>query len=83
MVVDDSGNFISQRKEPRMSLVEPCVEGGVLRLRAPGQTDLTVPLTGPPDTAGGLLHCRSLAPLGQEKRMSYGFPANPKFSLWL
>ena len=77
MVVDDSGNFISQRKEPRMSLVEPCVERGVLRLRAPGQKDLTVPLTGPLDTAGGLLHCRSVAPLGQEKKDVSRFPRQP------
>lgn len=41
MVVDAAGRFMSQRKLPRMALIQPCLnEQGTLSVRAPGMPDL-------------------------------------------
>jgi MOSC domain-containing protein len=42
--VDAAGRFLTQRTLPRMSLVSVAVDGGVLRLDAPGADALEVPL---------------------------------------
>jgi uncharacterized protein YcbX len=47
MVVDAaSGLFLTQRQSPRMALITPSLGDGVLKLNAPGQAELLVPLTG-------------------------------------
>lgn len=41
MVVDSKGRFLTQRQQPRMSLVSACVDAdGALHLRAPGMPDI-------------------------------------------
>jgi uncharacterized protein YcbX len=42
MVVDHSGQFITQRSDPRMALVQPSLNGEVLRVDAPGMPRLEV-----------------------------------------
>jgi uncharacterized protein YcbX len=49
MVVDQSGELISQRTHPRMALVVPSLHAGMLRLEAPGISPLELPLD-PPQT---------------------------------
>ena len=39
-----SGQFLTQRQMPRMALIAPSLRDGVLRLNAPGQAELAVPL---------------------------------------
>ncbi len=43
VVVDDHGEFLSQRELPKMALVETRLAGESLRLRAPGMLQLDVP----------------------------------------
>lgn len=43
MVVDNDGVFLSQRKLPRMVLIEPRFEGSNLVVTAPGMSPLTIP----------------------------------------
>ncbi len=50
MVVDASGDFLSQRVHPRLALVRPELRPGALVLRAAGAPDLELPLAPP---AGG------------------------------
>ncbi|GLY90095.1 MOSC domain-containing protein [Actinoallomurus iriomotensis] len=42
MVVDDRGTFRSQRRDPRLALIRPGVDGERLTLRAPGARDLDI-----------------------------------------
>ena len=42
MVVDQDGQFLTQREHPRMALVTPRVDAGVLTLRAPGMAALAL-----------------------------------------
>ncbi|MBI2867156.1 MAG: MOSC N-terminal beta barrel domain-containing protein [Chloroflexi bacterium] len=44
MVVDATGLFRTQRKDPRMALVRPSLGKEALSLSAPGMRDLTVPI---------------------------------------
>jgi uncharacterized protein YcbX len=44
MVVDEAGEFLSQRSHPRMALVAPSIRGELLRIEAPGMTALETPL---------------------------------------
>lgn len=44
MLVDARGRFLSQRKYPRMALIEVSVENGGYRVDAPGQAPLDLPL---------------------------------------
>ena len=52
ILVDAAGKMMTQRTVPRMVLVQPALEGGNLRLRAPGAPDLELSLddiaSGPP-----------------------------------
>jgi uncharacterized protein YcbX len=43
LVVDDHGEFLSQRELPKMALIETRLTGESLRLRAPGMLQLDVP----------------------------------------
>jgi hypothetical protein len=43
MLVDDEGVFLSQRKAPRMALIEPGFEGSDLVITAPGMSPLVLP----------------------------------------
>ena len=44
MVVDASGNFLSQRELPRMALIAPRLSGGAMEVSAPGMRRLMVPI---------------------------------------
>ncbi|MEE3328346.1 MAG: MOSC N-terminal beta barrel domain-containing protein [Myxococcota bacterium] len=44
MIVDASGEFVTQREEPRLTLLEPTWLAKSLELRAPGMPDLSIPL---------------------------------------
>jgi len=44
MVVDASGNFLSQRELPRMALIAPRLSGGAMEVSAPGMRPLMVPI---------------------------------------
>ncbi|MFL6657895.1 MAG: MOSC domain-containing protein [Massilia sp.] len=48
MVVDEQGQFLTQREHPRMALIVPRLKSDVLELRAPGMLRLEIPL-GLPD----------------------------------
>ncbi|MES2316575.1 MAG: MOSC N-terminal beta barrel domain-containing protein [Pseudomonadota bacterium] len=48
MVIDEQGQFLSQREHPRMALISPRLKSDVLELRAPGMLRLEIPL-GLPD----------------------------------
>ncbi len=54
MVVDDEGEFVSQRELPRMALIQPSFKMGQLMLRAPGMLSLHLAL----DAAEGPLQVR-------------------------
>jgi uncharacterized protein YcbX len=43
VIVDDHGEFLSQRELPRMALVETALAGSCLRLSAPGMLKLEIP----------------------------------------
>jgi uncharacterized protein YcbX len=49
MVVTADGAFLTQRSHPRMALIEVRIDGGLLRLEAPGMPSLTTAL----EPAGG------------------------------
>jgi uncharacterized protein len=44
MVVDSAGRMLSQRTHPRLALVRPSLDGGSLRVDAPGMASLELPL---------------------------------------
>ncbi|HEY5940229.1 MAG TPA: MOSC N-terminal beta barrel domain-containing protein [Gemmatimonadales bacterium] len=44
MVVDEGGNFLSQRSHPRLALVVPSISDGTLQVDAPGMPPLQTPL---------------------------------------
>lgn len=49
MLVDDQGNYLSQRQIPEMALVVPTIGETALTLSAPGVEDIDVPLELDPD----------------------------------
>jgi uncharacterized protein YcbX len=51
MVVDELGEFLSQRSHPRLALVVPTIQDGALRLDAPGMPTLDLPLDPSPTVA--------------------------------
>ncbi len=44
MLIDEAGGHITQRDHPRLALVQPAFEGDRLRITAPGQAPLHLPL---------------------------------------
>lgn len=44
MVVDEAGDFLSQRVQPRLALVQPEIQPDALVLRAPGVSAIALPL---------------------------------------
>jgi len=50
MVVDGDGRFVTAREHSRLVLVNPTLDGDVIRLAAPGMPDLTVPVPDPGDS---------------------------------
>ena len=44
MLVDETGRFLTARQFPRLAMVGALLEGDVLRLRAPGMTELAIPM---------------------------------------
>jgi uncharacterized protein YcbX len=51
MVVGEDGQFLTQREYPRMALIVPRVEGGLLALSAPGLSPHAVAVAGSPGAA--------------------------------
>ncbi len=45
MVADEHGCFVSQREEPRLSLVDVAIDGGAIRLSSQGAGETHVPIT--------------------------------------
>lgn len=52
MLVDDAGQFLTQREFPCMATIVPRVEEGMLVVNAPGMPPLHLPLHLPPSQAG-------------------------------
>src|SRR5262245_61185017 len=52
MVVDAQGMFVTQRRHPRLALVQPTLMSDVLEIRAPQMPPLQVPLAADAYTAG-------------------------------
>ncbi|MGL4768549.1 MAG: MOSC domain-containing protein [Formosimonas sp.] len=44
VLVDEAGRFVTQREQPRMALIQPCIESAHLRVSAQGMAELSVPL---------------------------------------
>ena len=44
MIVDEKGQFLTQREHPRMALISPRIKTDTLELRAPGMLRLEIPL---------------------------------------
>jgi uncharacterized protein YcbX len=52
MVVDEQGEFLTQRSHPKMALITPRIKADTLEVRAPGMLPLEIPLDLPdPDDA--------------------------------
>lgn len=54
VIVDEDGEFLSQREYPRLALVETRMTGASLRLKAPGMLQLEVPF----DSEGDVVQAR-------------------------
>lgn len=49
MLIDERGNFVTQRELPRLALIRPSLQGGQLRLHAAGRPALWLPAPAPAD----------------------------------
>jgi uncharacterized protein len=49
LVVDEQGNFLTQRTHPKLALVQTLPESDLLRLRAPNLPEMTFPWLGSPE----------------------------------
>lgn len=56
LVIDETGNMVTARQEPRLVVISLTSEGDVLTLHAPAMEDLLLPLRTP--SAGAVLKCR-------------------------
>jgi uncharacterized protein YcbX len=74
MVLDLTGEFITQREEPRLALVRPALTDQSLVLRAPGMPDLSLPLVPP---AGDRVRVQVWSDVTE------GVPAGPEAAQWL
>ena len=54
MVIDENGNFITQRKIPKMVLIQPIITTDYIILTANGQIDCKVPI----QPTNSLIKCR-------------------------
>jgi uncharacterized protein YcbX len=54
MVIDENGNFITQRKIPKMVLIKPIITTDYIILTANGQIDCKVPI----QPTNSLIKCR-------------------------
>lgn len=75
MVVDQEGQFLTQRAIPRMSLVTPCISAGEITLRAPGMPSLSIPLE--------LADCRPAIPVKVWRSECLARTACQDANLWL
>jgi hypothetical protein len=58
MLTDETGSFLTQRKTPKMALIQPSVADNVfLVCSAPGMVDLKVPIDPPKDN---IRQCRQV-----------------------
>lgn len=62
LIAADTGKFVSQRKYPKMALIETSIDWNtlVLTISLPGKTPLTVPLQEPTESSGRKLKTREL-----------------------
>ena len=76
MLVDDTGQFMTQRQWPAMALIRTALAGGMLRLAAPGMDALDVPLDGSQlaDTSEDVVVWRDTVPARAE---------HPRTAQWL
>ena len=74
MVVTPQGDFITQREQPRLALVRPELSDGSLVLRAPGMTELALPLV----SAG-----RERMKVQVWDDITEGVPVSPEVAQWL
>jgi uncharacterized protein len=72
MVVDPGGEVLTARERPPMLLVTPRLEGGAIRLTAPGRPDLTVPVPAGDD----------LIPVTVGDSKLLASPAGPQADAW-
>jgi uncharacterized protein len=72
MVVDPGGEVLTARERPPMLLVAPRLEGGAIRLTAPGRPDLTVPVPAGDD----------LIPVTVGDSKLLASPAGPQADAW-
>ncbi|XP_036925265.1 mitochondrial amidoxime-reducing component 1 [Sturnira hondurensis] len=56
LVINETGNMVTARQEPRLVLISVTSEGDTLTLHAPSMEDLLLPLRTP--TTGAVLKCR-------------------------
>jgi uncharacterized protein len=64
MVIDDTADFVSQRKVPELALVVPTIGAHAITLTAPGMEPVELPLTSEPDdrtTVRATVHGRPVA----------------------
>ncbi len=74
MVVDLTGDFVTQREEPRLALVRPALVDHSLVLRAPGMPELPLPLV--PRT-------RERVKVQVWDDITEGVPVSPEAAQWL
>lgn len=74
MVVDLTGDFVTQREEPRLALVRPALADDSLVLRAPGMRELRLPLTPP---------ARDRVKVQVWGDLTEGVPVSPEAAQWL
>ncbi|GGC88888.1 MOSC domain-containing protein [Undibacterium terreum] len=55
MVVNDQGQFLTQREHPRMALIQPSIQSEKLVVRAPGMLPLEIPLDLPDPASAATL----------------------------
>lgn len=56
LVIDETGNMVTARQDPRLVLISVTYEGDALTLHAPSMEDLLLPLRTP--SAGAVFKCR-------------------------
>ncbi len=55
MLVDANGSFMTQRKAPTMTFIQPRIEDAFLLCSAPGMADIKIPIDPPKEK---LIKCR-------------------------
>jgi MOSC domain-containing protein len=74
MIVSLTGEFVTQREEPRLALIRPVLQRDSLVLRAPGMPDLALPLVPP---------AKDRVKVEVWDDATEGVPLGPEASQWL